>query len=135
MNAGSGKIQVPSRGREIPGSRFGNCARFWDNRGKECISLLHRPNRDHRPSQEARHAQGGGEDGAPCLNDAPRDYMIRRHDGVSLDEVASTSMPAPVASGWSDRRVALHPLENAALSRRTWKPSFVPPSSIGRGVL
>jgi hypothetical protein len=30
-----------------------------------------------------------------------------------------TSMTAPVASGWSVRRVDLHPLESAALSRRT----------------
>jgi hypothetical protein len=30
-----------------------------------------------------------------------------------------TSMTAPVASGWSGRRVGLAPLESAALSRRT----------------
>ena len=30
-----------------------------------------------------------------------------------------TSMTAPVASGWSGRRWDLHPLESAALSRRT----------------
>jgi hypothetical protein len=30
-----------------------------------------------------------------------------------------TSMTAPVASGWSVRRVGLHPLESAAFSRRT----------------
>jgi hypothetical protein len=30
-----------------------------------------------------------------------------------------TSMTAPVASGWSGRRVGLHALESAALSRRT----------------
>src|SRR5664280_1528398 len=30
-----------------------------------------------------------------------------------------TSMTAPIASGWSGCRVGLHPLESAALSRRT----------------
>jgi len=30
-----------------------------------------------------------------------------------------TSMPAPGASGWSDSRVGLHPLESAAFARRT----------------
>jgi hypothetical protein len=32
-----------------------------------------------------------------------------------------TSMPAPVASGWSRRRVGLAPTEGAAFSRRTPK--------------
>src|SRR6516225_2946748 len=33
-------------------------------------------------------------------------------------------MPAPVASGWSDRRVGLAPTgKSAALSRRTWVPN------------
>src|SRR6267378_5366738 len=30
-----------------------------------------------------------------------------------------TSMTAPIASGWSDCRVGLHPLESAAFARRT----------------
>ena len=38
-----------------------------------------------------------------------------------------TSMTAPIASGWSGCRGGLHPLESAALSRRT------PNSDIGRG--
>src|ERR1700720_1246485 len=31
----------------------------------------------------------------------------------------ATSMTAPIASGWSDCRVGLHPLESAAFARRT----------------
>src|ERR1700704_6204555 len=40
-----------------------------------------------------------------------------------------TSMTAPVASGWSIRRVDLHPLESAAFPRRTPKAVI---GSIGR---
>ena len=36
------------------------------------------------------------------------------------------SMPAPVASGWSDfAGWGLHPPESAAFSRRTWKRVFL----------
>jgi hypothetical protein len=37
-----------------------------------------------------------------------------------------TSMTAPIASGWSGCRVGLHPLENAALSRRTPEAAIEP---------
>ncbi len=42
-------------------------------------------------------------------------------------------MPAPVASGWSDfAGWALHPLESAALSRRTPIPDLTQAQSVGR---
>ncbi len=63
---------------------------------------------------------GGGPGGLTRFVN-PADAPLVQFPGTGV-----TSMPAPVASGWSDLAGwALHPLESAAFSRRTPKPDYL----------
>src|SRR5258707_15465720 len=109
----------------LPTRRRRPRGRLRTDRGRRGLLLLHRSGLSpHSPCQSPGALTHVA---ARTLARSPnRDPLTRgfRH--------FVTSMPAPVASGWSDLAGwALHPLESAALSRRT-PEAVIKPTPSGR---